>query len=1158
MNNTCQSRIFGFVCYAVAVFVLMSAGAWAQVTPPTVTTNAATGVGTNSAILNGTVNANNDNSAVTFEYGLTTGYGITRTADPNPVMGNTPTAVSLDLYELVPNTIYHFRAVAQNQAGMTYGADMTFTTTAAAPTAVTQAASNVAPTGATLNGWVNAQNSSTTVTFEYGLTTAYGATVTADQSPVTGVASTAVSAAITGLTSGMTYHFRVVGQNAAGTTYGVDRFFVAGTPPTVTTTAATGVGATSATLNGVVNANGLSADVYFEYGTTTSYNRTAVATPSPVGGSTDTSVSAALTDLLPNTTYHFRVVGENVSGTTLGGDLTFSTGLVPPVVVTTPASGVTTTGATLNGTVNANNSVTTVTFQYGLTTAYGTTVTASQSPVFGAVPTAVSRAIGGLTDSTTYHYRVVGQNAAGTTYGDDMTFFTGASAPSVVTMAATIVDGASATLNGTVNANNSNTVVTFEYGPTTAYGRTATADQSPVSGSSNVAVTFLLPDLIPGTVYHYRVVGQNGVGTTNGNDIAFTTPPLVITDLASGLTSSGATLNGTVNAGNLAATVTFEYGQTAGYGTTVNADQSPLAVGNVLRPVSHAISGLQPNTTYHFRAVGQNTAGTANGVDRSFTTVAIVPTVVTNAASAVGPTGATLNGTVNANFASSTVTFQYGLTTAYGSTVTASPSPVTGGTDTAVSAAILGLQPNATYHFRAVGQNVAGTAFGNDLTFTTLAIPPTVTTNPATTIGAMGATLNGAVNANNLSSTVTFEYGLTTAYGTTVTADQSPVNGFGATVVSHAITGLEPNTTYHFRVVGQNAAGTSNGGDLTFVTLAIAPTVTTDPATTIGVNVATLNGTVTANNQSTTVTFEYGLTTAYGTTVTADQSPVTGFTPTAVSHAIAGLQPNATYHFRVVGQNATGTSNGGDLTFTTLAIAPTVTTDPATAIGAMGATLNGTVNANNQSTTVTFEYGLTTGYGTTVTADQSPVTGFGATAVSHVITGVEPDTTYHFRVVGQNATGTSNGGDLTFTTLAIAPTVTTDPATAVGANAAMLNGTVNANNQSTTVTFEYGLTTAYGTTVTANQSPVSGFGATPVSFWLWGLELSTEYHYRVVGVNATGTSYGEDMAFTTRAGQEIPTLSELGVLILVAAVGFVALIFLRRRSLRSAGPADLD
>ncbi len=96
---------------------------------------------------------------------------------------------------------------------------------------------------------------------------------------------------------------------------------------------------------------------------------------------------------------------------------------------------------------------------------------------------------------------------------------------------------------------------------------------------------------------------------------------------------------------------------------------------------------------------------------------------------------------------------------------------------------------------------------------------PGVTTDAASGIGSAGATLNGTVyHANDDTSTVTFEYGLDATYGTTVTADQSPVSGSTATAVSTAVTGLAANTTYHFRTVGTNAVGVAHGPDVTFTT----------------------------------------------------------------------------------------------------------------------------------------------------------------------------------------------------------------------------------------------------------------------------------------------------------------------------------------------------
>jgi len=110
---------------------------------------------------------------------------------------------------------------------------------------------------------------------------------------------------------------------------------------------------------------------------------------------------------------------------------------------------------------------------------------------------------------------------------------------------------------------------------------------------------------------------------------------------------------------------------------------------------------------------------------------------------------------------------------------------------------------------------------------------------------------------------------------------------------------------------------TTNGG----VTL-LAPTVTTDPATNITETTASLNGTVNANNSPATVTFEYGLTTAYGNTVNATPGTVTGNSNTPVTANITGLTQNTLYHYRCVAVNSAGTTNGNDMTFTTLCILP--------------------------------------------------------------------------------------------------------------------------------------------------------------------------------------------------------------------------------------------
>ena len=195
----------------------------------------------------------------------------------------------------------------------------------------------------------------------------------------------------------------------------------------------------------------------------------------------------------------------------------------------------------------------------------------------------------------------------------------------------------------------------------------------------------------------------------------------------------------------------------------------------------------------------------------------------------------------------------------------------------------------------------------------------------------------------------------------------------------------------------------------------------TGAASAVTNNSATLAGSVTANGASTNVTFEYGETTLYGSSAAASTSPVSGSTSTAVTAALSGLDPGVTYHYRVVASSTNGTTPGADLTFTTAA-PPVPTTGIASGITSNSASVAGTVNAKGASTTVTIEYGETITYGSSVAATPSPVTGLSPTAISGLLTGLDPSKTYHFRVVATNLYGTVTGSDGTFTTAA-PPTV---------------------------------------------------------------------------------------------------------------------------------------
>jgi phosphodiesterase/alkaline phosphatase D-like protein len=210
-----------------------------------------------------------------------------------------------------------------------------------------------------------------------------------------------------------------------------------GSPPTVTSSPATSVSDTAATLNGSVNPNGSATNYAFQWGPTNGYGHETTLT-SGGSGTTASTVSATVNGLTPGTAYHFRIIAINSGGTAVGSDQTFTTTgtapapSTPPKATTGAPSGVGQTGATVNGTVNPAGQDTTYYFEYGPTANYGIE-TAATSGGSGSTDETASANLTGLTAATTYHYRLVAVNPGGTTLGTDQTFTTSATTQSQVT-----------------------------------------------------------------------------------------------------------------------------------------------------------------------------------------------------------------------------------------------------------------------------------------------------------------------------------------------------------------------------------------------------------------------------------------------------------------------------------------------------------------------------------------------------------------------------------------------------------------------------------------------------------------------------------------------------------------------------------------------------
>lgn len=559
--------------------------------------------------------------------------------------------------------------------------------------------------------------------FEYGTTTSYaGGEVACEQAtPFSGVKS--VTADLGVLTPEVLYHYRAKATNAAGTYIGVDRTFIPHRVQDLHTGPATPVGKSTATLTASYTGTGLDTHYYFEWGPTTEYGNKTTGPPGADDGivSGPEPLSAAISGLTADSTYHYRVIASNSEGTSIGEDRTFETAHAV-TGMSTSIDNLTGSSVTLEGDWTGDNTDTHYYFEWGATTVYGhkTAVPPGEDAGASASPQHGEADVTELQPLSRYHFRLIATNTSGTTVTPDATFRT----PQLAAVSYSPVlkiTPTSAELVGSVNPRNTGpTTYHFEYGLDPTYGQNTPESGSVGSDESVHPATAVIEGLSPGTTYHYRLVATSPTGAARGPDQKFITIPnlpTVTSSSSSNLVIGGATFNAGVRPGFGPTVVYFVYGPTTGYGKAT-IPVGPFPGDDIEHDVSIPVSSLIANTVYHFRVVAVNFAGVSYGPDETFETPGL-PEVGTALASNVSRTGATLDGQVNPRHTATTYSFEYGTTPAYGSRVAGSGSVGSDAVFHQVSASLGNLAPGTTYHFRLVATNALGSAAGPDHSFTT-------------------------------------------------------------------------------------------------------------------------------------------------------------------------------------------------------------------------------------------------------------------------------------------------------------------------------------------------------------------------------------------------------------------------------------------------------
>ena len=730
---------------------------------------------------------------------------------------------TIHMVDLPSNTVHYVRAYAKNATGIGFGEELVFRTggVATKPQVSTVEVNEVTYNSAQCVGNVSSDGGLDIT--ERGVCwgrepepTLNGYHTVAES---TGLGVFTVT--LGGLLPSTTYHVRCYAVNEKGIAYGEELTLTTLEGlPIVTTGAVTEVTATSARCGGEVTEGGASPVTDRGLCWNTTGNPT-LADYHLSGGSGTGIFTVIMNTLSPNETYYVKAYATNSQGTTYGAEVSFTAMEGLPVVQTYGVTNITATSAKGHGKVIDQGGSSVIERGVCWSTEPSPTISGSHAHS-GTGLGEYEVSMNSLSPGTKYYVRAYARNTQGLTYGEEKSFTTQATLPTV-------------TLNG-ITGITARVTVSFDGGASvtergvcwgTSYNPT-TNDSHISSGTGTGSFEVELTNLAPGTTYYVRAYATNSVGTAYSNQHGLTTqanPATVMTGEVSNITQTTALGSGNVTNDGGAQVTARGLCWSTSHNPTTSGSHASSGTGTGSFTVN--MTGLTPNTTYYVRAYATNSSGTSYGIERSFTTTQSIsaPTVTTGEVSNITQTTALGSGNVT-NSGGASVTAR-GLCWSTNHNPTTSGSHASSGTGTgSFTVNMTGLTPNTTYYVRAYATNSAGTSYGSEVSFTTAddISAPTVTTGQVTEITQTTATGSGDVTNDGGASVTTRGVCWSTSHNPT-TNDSHVSGGSGTGSFTVNITGLTANTTYYVRAYAVNSVGTSYGSEVSFTTLAPGSTI---------------------------------------------------------------------------------------------------------------------------------------------------------------------------------------------------------------------------------------------------------------------------------------------------------------------------------------------
>ncbi len=870
---------------------------------------------------------------------------------------------------------------------------------------------------------------------------------------------------------------------------------------------------------------GLGATYQVYFGTTS---------PPPLDHDNGSSKSWDPGTLAFGTTYYWRVVAVDANGSTSGQEWTFTTAVAP--CTTPPASpaspnpgnGVT-VGPSPNlswggGESQCNGLVATYDVYFGTATpppfSHGNGTTKTWNP-------------GTLQYATTYYWQVVAKDPNGNTNGPVWSFVTQAApctaAPTAVTL--------TAPSNGANNVSITQDLA-WSGGDSQCPALTATYEvyfgttsPPPFDHNNGSAKSWDPGTLVYSTTYYWRIVATDGNGNTTSSERVFTTQAAPCTAAPTAVTLTAPT-NGATNV-PIAQDLTWSGGDSQCPGLTATYDvyfgtasPPPLALNDGAAKTWDP-GTLQFSTTYHWRVVATDANGFISSFEQSFTTAAAPCTAGPTAVALVSPANGSTDQPLTVNVSWSGGDSQCtGLTATYDVYFgTTSPPPLDHNNGSTKNWTTPTLVPETTYYWTIVAKDANGQSSSGTRSFTTEDAPCTAAPTAVTlTAPASGATNIPIAQDLAWSGGDSQCPGLTATYDVyfgTVSPPPLALDGAGAKTWDPGT--LQYSTTYFWRVIAVDQNGSTSSSVQSFTTVAApctaGPTAVTLTAPTAGAsNVPIAQDLAWSGGDSQcpplTATYEV----YFGTT---SPPPFDHNNGSAKSWDPGTLQYATIYYWRVVATDANGNVSSFEQSFTTVAApcteGPTAVALVSPADGAIDAPVSQDLSwsgGDSQCVGLTATYDVYFG-----TASPPPLAGNDVAAKTYDPGTLNPSTTYYWRVVANDANGSESSAERSFTTAA---DVCTDAPGAVVLSSPE-NGGFNipvdddlswtgGDSQCPGLTATYEV--YFGSTT---PPPFSHNNGTSKNWDPGTLSPSTDYYWRVIAVDANGSTASQTWSFATAA-----------------------------------------